>query len=880
MARCYGIIQPELLASPGLCQRNQQEATGKQGSEMIPVRLRLQNFMCYRQPAPLDFTGIHLACLAGDNGHGKSALLDAITWALWGRARARTDDELVTIGQREMEVELEFLLEDTLYRIIRKRELGRRSALEFQVQTNGQFRPITASTQRETQAKINEVLRMDYETFINSALLLQGRADEFTVKQPAERKRVLAEILGLSIYDEYEQRAKALAKEKEQAEREIGARIQELQRELEHRPEYERELEQAQAELAQVSSQARTTETALQQLRDQVKALDAQKSQLMEVNKRITAAEAQLRSLEEQIESLNQRIAADEAILERRDEIERGYAQLLEARRKEEEYNAKLSQLFALSEEKTLLEKRIAEARKGLELQKHGIAQRIADLHKLVEGQALLREEYAEVCQDLEKLAALQVQAENGKKLLRELAGETAALNATNAQLKIEMAALKEKVKLLQEPTATCPLCGQGLAEEDRLRLLAEFKEQGTQQGDLYRANKARLAGITAMIHSTEAELERIERELRRLPALQGREATLRKSIQEAQEAATQIQEQRQLLLSLEQQLERGDFAPEEQAQLVALQERMASLGYDKTAHEEIRQTVASLAIFETDKAKLDRAQQSIAQLRENQQQLAKALEQWATSLEADKQRQAELLAALSRLEELEPRLEALQREADELRRKEGEVRQLVGAAQQKLDYCRYLAKERQERMQQLKNLADERSLYEELQVAFGKRGLQALIIETAIPEIEEEANALLRRMTDGRMSLNLTTQRDTKTGGTIETLDILISDENGPRNYELYSGGEAFRINFALRIALSKLLARRAGAQLRTLIIDEGFGTQDAEGRQRLIEAINAIKDDFARILVITHIEELRDAFPVRIDVYKTPQGSQITIT
>ncbi len=95
-----------------------------------------------------------------------------------------------------------------------------------------------------------------------------------------------------------------------------------------------------------------------------------------------------------------------------------------------------------------------------------------------------------------------------------------------------------------------------------------------------------------------------------------------------------------------------------------------------------------------------------------------------------------------------------------------------------------------------------------------------------------------------------------------------------------MYSGGEAFRINFAIRIALSKLLARRAGAQLQTLIIDEGFGTQDAEGRQKLVEAINSIKDDFERILVITHIEELQDAFPVRIDVYKTAQGSQIRVS
>ena len=72
------------------------------------------------------------------------------------------------------------------------------------------------------------------------------------------------------------------------------------------------------------------------------------------------------------------------------------------------------------------------------------------------------------------------------------------------------------------------------------------------------------------------------------------------------------------------------------------------------------------------------------------------------------------------------------------------------------------------------------------------------------------------------------------------ETLDIIISDAAGPREYELFSGGEAFRVNFAIRLALSRVLAQRAGARLQTLVIDEGFGSQDAEGRQRLIEAIN----------------------------------------
>jgi len=76
---------------------------------MIPLQLRVRNFMCYRDNVPpLDFSGIHLACLTGANGHGKSALLDAMTWALWGKARARRDDELIHLGQSEMEVEFTF----------------------------------------------------------------------------------------------------------------------------------------------------------------------------------------------------------------------------------------------------------------------------------------------------------------------------------------------------------------------------------------------------------------------------------------------------------------------------------------------------------------------------------------------------------------------------------------------------------------------------------------------------------------------------------------------------------------------------------------------------------------------------------------------------
>ena len=113
-----------------------------------------------------------------------------------------------------------------------------------------------------------------------------------------------------------------------------------------------------------------------------------------------------------------------------------------------------------------------------------------------------------------------------------------------------------------------------------------------------------------------------------------------------------------------------------------------------------------------------------------------------------------------------------------------------------------------------------------------------------------------------------------------IETLDIKIADELGTRIYDMYSGGETFRIDLALRIAVSRLLVRRAGASMPILIIDEGFGTQDNVGLEKLIEAINAIQDDFEKIFIITHLEELKDRFPVLINVTKTPDGSVASIS
>jgi exonuclease SbcC len=219
------------------------------------------------------------------------------------------------------------------------------------------------------------------------------------------------------------------------------------------------------------------------------------------------------------------------------------------------------------------------------------------------------------------------------------------------------------------------------------------------------------------------------------------------------------------------------------------------------------------------------------------------------------------------------------QKDVEQLRLEKRMADERVGGARQQLATLSTLKELQEKLLAERASLAEDHGIYDALRNAFSKRGVPAMIIETAVPELERSANDLLRRMTEGRMAVRIETQREIKSGETREALDIIISDELGTRPYDLYSGGETFRINFAIRIALSKLLARRAGAQLRSLYIDEGFGTQDTIGREQLVAAINSIQDDFDLILVITHIDEMKDAFPARIEVMKTPQGSQFQL-
>ena len=227
---------------------------------MIPVNLKLSNFTSYGENVPeLDFTKFHMAAISGQNGAGKSSLLDAITWCVWGWSRTGDNsDQLVRLAAQEMFVEFSFELDGHQFIIKRRRSLksGGSTALEFWSGTHN----LTEGIIKSTQQKIIDTLHLSFETFTNSAFLRQGRADEFTTKGPSDRKRILADILGLSHYDLLEEKAKEKVKEAQTKLTLLEYQLLEIAAELISRQDRETKKRKAEEDVEKIETEIKTLE--------------------------------------------------------------------------------------------------------------------------------------------------------------------------------------------------------------------------------------------------------------------------------------------------------------------------------------------------------------------------------------------------------------------------------------------------------------------------------------------------------------------------------------------------------------------------------------------------------------------------------------------
>jgi len=850
---------------------------------MIPLQLRLSGFLSYRDPIEVDFTPFELACISGSNGAGKSSLLDAITWSLFGQARKR-DDSVVNLQSDAAEVGFTFSYEENVYRVQRSLPRGKGTVLEFQVQDGDAWRPLTERTLRETQARIEQVLRLDYETFVNASFFLQGKADQFTQQTASKRKDVLGSILGLEAWETYRVRTAERRRIVEDEVRNIDGRITEIENELAEEDQRKAQLSDLERELKGLAKARKTQETALENMKKVEASLENQRKLVETLATALERSQAHLSGLQTRLAGREAERDTFADLLKRAADVESAYKKWKQARAESERMDDVAVQFREHEKRRQPLLEEIAVERAKLE-----------------QEQAALSEQYSVISNQLPVINELNGRIEAAKKLLVEAEAKLgeheelekkagaarekmAELKAENQTLKVQMDELKARIDQLRATDgAVCPLCGQDLSEAHRKSTLAGLEREGKSQGDRYRANQTDIKALAEEITNNEAQITdyaSAEKERMSATTTIAQFSERLEGLQKHADEWKATGEKR--LTEVSKSLEKESYAAESRKQLKEVDKELAVLGYDAAAHDAARKVESEQRVAEEEYQNLEKARAALKPIEDEIANLKSEVENREAEIGAQQKEHDEAVASLAASEAQAPDVDSAIDELLRLQEQENRLTQEVGAARQKVSVLIDLKKRKADYATGREELQYQIARHKTLERAFGKDGVPALLIEQALPQIETRANELLDRLSDGQMSIRFVTQaeyKDRKRDDLKETLDIQISDGAGVRDYEMYSGGEAFRVNFAIRLALSEVLAQRKGARLQTLVIDEGFGSQDTQGRQRLIEAINLVKDDFAKILVITHLDELKDAFPTRIEVEKTARGSMVQV-
>jgi len=859
---------------------------------LIPVKLALKNFLSYGEDVPpLDFTQFHIACLSGNNGQGKSALLDALTWAVWGEGRKasqekKADSSLLRIGQKDMQVEFVFDLEGDRYRIIRNYSLAgksSRSGLEFQVfnQEDNEYISLTGSSIRETQGKIIKTLRIDYQTFINSAFILQGRIDEFSRKSARERKEILSEILGLSRYDELANLAKSHLREINNIIITKESRLEYIYQETANLDFYKEKIKELSESYKEISRKIKMEEKKAGKLKEEINILKHKSEQCAELEDRIEQYRQEIARGQKQIELRKKEIIDCQRIISQKEKVLNDFENYQRFNTENNEFSRKLQQIRKIEEERVLTERKIESERVNLEVGVRNKKDRHKDLKMKAEQGIKNRTKLLELEKKMKEIKSLEGQSEEIRQKGSELKVKISSIKGQIERLEKDNKDNQEKLRLLREnPEGECPLCEAKLNAERKRKIEDNINKE-------INLNLKRIEKLRKETEESSKQKDRLVEKWRETNQKLKYKDIWQQELSKAYLEREESTQARKLMVGLQEEIKKLEkiiqekrYALEEQKKLKEIEGQIKNIGYDEARHRLLNRKIEELSNAPLEKAKLEEAEKKIDSLKDGLSELKENYQQKKLNLKDLEKKKEKVRIELKELPSLKEKLVQEERLLNSEQILKDNILEERGGYQSKFDQCLKLGKEKKKISKELEESKKEQNIYQKLIVAFGKNGIQALIIENALPEIEEEANNLLSKLTNNSTQISIESLRDLKSGGIKETLDIKISDELGIRDYELYSGGEAFRIDFSLRIALSKLLTRRAGTKLRTLVMDEGFGTQDEEGIDNLVQAIQSISDDFDKILVITHLESLKNAFPVRIEVTKLPEiGSRFEI-
>ena len=780
---------------------------------MRPLRLEVTGFSAYRDTVVVDFDDVEFFALTGPTGSGKSSLIDAMIFALYGkvpRLGGGTFAPAISAGSDEAKVALTFEVGDETYqvaRFARRTESGGGTVKEVRLEG-----PVSANGVGEVNDAIESVLSLSYEDFTRTVVLPQGEFARFLTAKKSERQGLLRNLLGFDLYT----RIANLAKTRRAV---AGDRLEMAQQELTTLGDVDvAALETASRRVADLELLANYTTEA-------ERSVEASSQTLLEAEKLADMLRDHMRRLREievpeNLEQLGS--LTDQA----RDSVESA-VRVVEAAR---------AHLAAVATERDDMP---STDRLDIWLRSHRSLEEIDRRIQAIDTQAVA----GAVEESAAKVASLRSELGDVQDRLDRLRSDHAA-HALVATLSVG-----DDCPVCQRPVDVIP-------EQSDLPELDDLEGRRAKLASEISDGEAELA-------SRRTELVKVETQHRELLTQRaGIAETLddAPSLGEIESMAEKVKELESLLTSARVDLSRKEAEEQKaRANLDSIAEKSNLVGHKLT------QALVQLAALDPEisssddpvvrwKDLLTWRERKTSELRPQLAEKTRELETLRRETEALRRALEDRLTS-NGVPAAEPYSVQV---AAALQGAKSEAEQISTAVKRKADLETALESARLDE-------AVAGALVAHLRVD----GFERWLMLDALDQLVTGANDLLADLSSGGFSLYVSDDGD------FSVVDHRNADEL--RSVATLSGGETFLVSLALALSLAETLASKGGAVLDAVILDEGFGTLDDDSLEVVASVLEELSGEGLMVGVITHVKELAQRAPVRYEVSRSARGATV---
>jgi len=731
---------------------------------MIPVKLILENFISHLYSV-IDFTKFNVSLILGSfegdpriaNAVGKSAIMVAIYFVLYGKSNYSIKTKVIKRGKPFCKVEFCFLINNVLYKIVRS--LDAKSGIvsvEFSQFINGEWNSdgLTADTSTQTNNKIVEIIGMNHDTFINIVYFKQNDVSGFTSATVSKKKEILKEALQISIWDEYQKISKI-------NEKKLLDKLKIIEEKESFLINIEDDIKQNNLKIEQKEKEQKEIENDINKLK---KIFNENRDEILDLEKIISKnGVSEKKVLENTIVDIKARA---EQIKLKKDNL------FNEVKRNNEIISNSSNDCVKLDEKLIQYYKDI-----------------LIVLHR---SRKEIEVEYKKLTNDSVPIAVYSLEGFEDK--LKQ---------KNKLQRSIDLLEFDLKQLTSMEVGTECPAC------------LTIFENPKS----VLKRRNSKKSFLTNDIKEKKSFLKCLNEEVKKE----------KEFLDKAEESVIEV-ERTNLIIS----------------------KRTAEKNNAEIRNENIQEELKKLS---NEWKELKERKSKTEMFLKNFNNISKITNDISSFINANEEINNNINVLNEKLIKFSVEAGNLRGYGEELDRRVSEKKTIL---------------------EEKAKIIEEKFIYSELSKAFGKDGIQAIIMENITEDLCQITNSILKTIYYKPMFIDFITQRQTDSGSWKEDFNIVITIDGEMFDFEDLSGGEQVRVSIAIRLALSQLLMRRVGANIKFLLFDEVDQALDRQGIDAFSESINNLAKEF-KILVITHNEHMKETFEHTITVHMGPSGSTI---